>query len=253
MTRKFGAALYCWLADFLQLEQYLLRGQRGSSKTEFILFLIANVLFLHIITYLWADLSNKPLILYREYCGYTLTYWNAFAAVIMCRVGRNFLRSLARIFCVGLVVLFSQGCFTFTYMVIYVQSAHYDISYFLNLATGYFSVFPILTLLSFVQSSNIIFKHVVRIAFRIAFFVTPVIWIANSDVISGDRLLIVQFNPLFYGFVGINSIDGVDSHQPIIEFFGLGVASVIVFILTRFGFDRVTQAYNRKHQKNKKM
>ena len=224
-----------FFTDFVQLEEYLLRGQRGTDKLSFLFFLVSNVIFIHAITYLWFIFADKPLVLYREYFSYTFSLWNAFSAVIMCKFGKNNIRSIIRGAVVGFVVLFSQLIILLAYLNFIVESSISNFDFLLGSIFSYFKVLPFLLAISILQSSGIILKNLVRIVLRLAFFITPIIWIPEGDLSIDGKESILIYNPFFYGTRDILPILGLEFKLIVSpNCFVLGSVLLALLILIRY-------------------
>jgi hypothetical protein len=221
--------------NYVQLEQYVFKGSRGENLIGFIIFLSSNILFIHIITIVWEIFSNKPVLLYREYFGFTLTMWNAFSATIMTAFGLNFLRSSLRVIMVGWVVMISQAIFMFLYLKFLAGSDLSIFDFLIFAHTGFFSISPFLIGISCLASLNIVFKNMTRVALRIGFFVTPVIWLPDPSFVTEERMHVLEFNPLYYGLAGGSALVDFGVQIPTIpHYFGysllfLGLVGAVVF------------------------
>lgn len=209
----------------------LLAGNRGSTPQEFIVFLVVNVGFIHVITLLWSELLEKPIDDYRIYFAATFSLWIALSAVVNHRFGKKSLKGgIAHCFISAFTLLLTQGAVAYIYLFFVVGFVAPE-DFFYGLILGYLYCFPVVVILSLFRSVHFTLKQIIRIVWRISFFLTPVIWIPFIAQVGGKSFFL-DWNPLYFGFSQFHIFFDNSFYRPkwIEYYFFIIVPSVILLL-----------------------
>jgi len=176
----------------------LFRGERGANSQQLLLFIVSNAAFVLIITYLWSTVFEKDLRFLREYCSFTLAFWVAAGFMVNNRpfwkdpTKTQLLSNLiACLFLFGLQFcgnVFIVSFFQKALLVEFLTRLLYGSALLALLS-------PTLVLWALISSLNPWLRNLCRVAWRLSFFLTPIIWFPTETMLQ-SRGLLVSLNPL---------------------------------------------------------
>ncbi len=180
------------------LNNYILRGERGPTLINFLFFLLFNCIFIYLVTILWNTFLGKDLGVYRLYFSSAFSSWVALTSVIHFG-GWNFESYRENL---KYILLASMSIFVCQYLIsIYILCFPLGLISFVNSleiillqTVSFILLSPIVITLSIIRSLNALCRSIIRVMWRLLFFLTPIIWMP-SFLLLEIRGNWVTFNP----------------------------------------------------------
>lgn len=243
-----------------RIYDYVLRGERGPTLVNFLFFLIFNCIFIYLVTLLWNAFLGKDLGLYRLYFSSAFSSWVALTSSVHFGGWNNesYTENIKYVFFASLLIFIFQfliSIYILCYplgLITFIDSLKiimYQSFCFLILS-------PIVITMSIIRSLNALTRSIIRIIWRLLFFLTPIIWMP-SEMLLSIRGNWVLFNP--FTLIALPSLNIIE--EPILTFpndvmislfFSFGSIIFICFLFLKVGNDTLGNYFSNMVSPNER-